>query len=312
MTDKSKFLLISLGVVIVIAAVCTRLWYQSNFVKDEQADKIAIQNNIESFSKVLKKVSLLSPTAGQDIQNNYKDYVTPGLLVEWQKDPLKALGRFASSPWPSEIEISDISPSDSNAYKVRGKLIEITGQEKVNSGVTNIREVELSLIDLGSRWLISNVILYPYVISDSWKTSNSQGIEFRYPEKLTTRYIVTREWPPVVKIQSGIFSCVETPHPTNSSTLVITQRMVDNRTYCVEVKHESAVTGNDYVHYTYTIPKNGKLILISFVLEYPACDHYDKERNQACTNEYESFDLGRVVDRMVQSVKWDLSQADNN
>lgn len=142
-----------------------------------------------------------------------------------------------------------------------------------------------------------------YGISDVWKTFSSQGIEFQYPEKLTTQYIYTQEWPPTVKVESGNFSCKESPD-LNSSTERVTQRVIGNSIYCVYVKDEGAA-GSVYSAYTYTTSKNDKLVSISFTLCYLACGNYDKEQNQACTSEREAFDLDAIVNRIVETVKWD-------
>jgi uncharacterized protein YlzI (FlbEa/FlbD family) len=78
--------------------------------------------------------------------------------------------------------------------------------------------------------------------------------------------------------------------------------MVDDRIYCVNVKHEGAA-GSVYSSYTYTTLKNGKLINISFALRYPNCSNYDEDQNKACTSEREAFDVDGTVDRIVQSIQ---------
>ena len=146
-----------------------------------------------------------------------------------------------------------------------------------------------------------------------WNTTNDNkaGITFQYPEKLTTRYISTQEWPPVVRIQSGIYSCLEKPQEKSSLTETISQRLVDDRVYCVDVKHEGAA-GSVYSSYVYTTLKKSNLIEVSFVLRYSSCDNYDQAQNQSCTSEREAFDIDATVDRIVQTVEWDLLPADNS
>jgi len=140
---------------------------------------------------------------------------------------------------------------------------------------------------------------------DLWKTYQSDSIEFQYPEKLLTKYVFTQTWPPVVKIEPGSFSCIETPQEKNSLTEIITQRVVDNRIYCVNVKNEGAA-GSVYSSYVYTTAEGGMLVSVSFVLRYPNCANYDEEQSQACTSERETFDLDATVDRIVQTVKSDV------
>jgi hypothetical protein len=78
--------------------------------------------------------------------------------------------------------------------------------------------------------------------------------------------------------------------------------MGDDRTYCVNVKHEGAA-GSVYSSYTYITNKNGKFVNVSFTLQYPNCNNYDEEQKNVCTNEREAFDIDAVVDRIVQSIK---------
>jgi hypothetical protein len=77
--------------------------------------------------------------------------------------------------------------------------------------------------------------------------------------------------------------------------------LVDNRTYCVNIKNEGAA-GSVYSSYVYTTTKNGKFVNVSFTLQYPNCNNYDEEQRKACTSEREAFDIDSTVDRIVQSI----------
>lgn len=83
---------------------------------------------------------------------------------------------------------------------------------------------------------------------------------------------------------------------------ITSQRLIDDRTYCVNVKHEGAV-GSVYSSYTYTTAKNGKLVNVSLTLRYPNCNNYDEEQSKACTSEREAFDIDSTVDRIIQTIK---------
>jgi hypothetical protein len=136
-----------------------------------------------------------------------------------------------------------------------------------------------------------------------WTTiTNDDGITFQYPKELLVKYISIVEWPPVVKIETGTYSCKTTPQEVSSMSDITSQRLVDNRTYCVNVKHEGAA-GSVYSSYIYTTAKNDKLVKVSFTLQYPNCNNYDQEQSKACTNEREAFDIDSTVDRIVQSIK---------
>ena len=154
-----------------------------------------------------------------------------------------------------------------------------------------------------SIWQINNsVSIPPLEENELWKDYKDNNISFQYPEKLIAQYIFTQEWPPTIKIESGNFSCVETPQEISSVFEITSQRLVDNRVYCVNVKNEGAA-GSVYSSYVYTTFKNGKLISVSFILIYPNCGNYDETQNQACASEREAFDLDATVDRIVQSIK---------
>jgi hypothetical protein len=271
-----------------------------------QNESAAVRTVVENFGHSLKNISLLSPTASQDIEKNYKDFLAPALLTQWKNDSSKAVGRLASSPWPDSIEIAEITPFGSGSYDVSGKIIDMT-----SAGMAGSRPIKIGVDKIGNRWLITGVTVLPSQQNELWKEYTGDGISFQYPEKLTTQYISIQEWPPVVKIQSGTYSCTETPQEKSSLMEIVTQRVVDNRIYCVDVKNEGAA-GSVYASYVYTTPKNGELIKISFVLRYSNCGNYDQAQNQACASEREAFDLDATVDRIVQTIKQDSSPADNS
>ena len=133
-------------------------------------------------------------------------------------------------------------------------------------------------------------------------TTNNEGTTYQYPKELLAKYISIVEWPPVVKIETGTYSCKTTPQEVSSMSDTTSQRMVDDRTYCMNVKHEGAA-GSFYSSYTYTTTKSDKLVKVSFTLRYPNCNNYDEEQSKACTNEREAFDIDATIDRIVQTVK---------
>jgi membrane-bound inhibitor of C-type lysozyme len=135
-----------------------------------------------------------------------------------------------------------------------------------------------------------------------WKTATSSqiGLSFRYPEKLTTEYIHTVNWPPQIQVLDKKFTCNETgvEIAQGGQTVKIT---VDNREYCVTKSSEGAA-GSTYTQYAYTFPKNGQTITLTFTLRTVQCGNYDDPQKTACEQERESFDLDGVVDRIAQTV----------
>jgi uncharacterized protein YlzI (FlbEa/FlbD family) len=296
---NKKIILISLAIVIVVVSGFAFYFWE----KKSQLEETAVRSLVENFGYALKSVSLLSPTASQDIEANYKNYVAPELITQWRADPSKALGRLTSSPWPDSIEIAGIVKIGQGVYEIFGKIIDMT-----STGMAGSRPIELSVTKINvdnfdSRWLITNVSIIANQENELWKEYNGDGISFQYPETLTTKYIFVQEWPPTIKIESGNFSCVETPQEVSSMLEITSQRLVDNKIYCVNVKNEGAA-GSVYSSYVYTAPLRGKLVSVSFVLRYPNCANYEEEQSQFCTSERETFDLDATVDRIVQTIKW--------
>lgn len=136
-----------------------------------------------------------------------------------------------------------------------------------------------------------------------WKTftDSKQGIEFLYPEKLSTNYMnVTNDWPPKIIISNGTLSCSETPSTDNLSGQAI-KGVIGGRVYCVGALSEGAA-GSIYNTYTYATEKDGKLITVNFTVQYPQCVNYDDPQKTACQNEQATFNLDGTIDRIIQTV----------
>jgi membrane-bound inhibitor of C-type lysozyme len=133
-------------------------------------------------------------------------------------------------------------------------------------------------------------------------TTNDNGVTFQYPKELLAKYVSVVEWPSVIKIETGTYSCKTTPLEVSSMSDITSQRLVDDRTYCVNVKHEGAA-GSVYSSYIYTTAQSDKLITVNFTLRYPNCNNYDEEQNRVCTSERKAFDIDATVDRIVQTIK---------
>jgi len=159
-----------------------------------------------------------------------------------------------------------------------------------------------------SLWSITENLSAAETNNNLWTTiTNDDGITFQYPKELLAKYVSIAEWPPVIKIETDTYFCKTTPQEVSSMSEITSQRIVDNRTYCVNIKHEGAA-GSVYSSYAYTTVKNGKLVKVNFSLRYTNCGNYDEEQNKACASEREAFDIDSTVDRIVQTIKLDLSQ----
>ena len=97
-------------------------------------DETQVRAVVTAFGGKLGQVSLLAPTAADDIRTQYAPYVSPALLEQWASDPSKAPGRTVSSPWPDRIEIDSVSAVSASQYSVSGRVIEVTSVEATNGG----------------------------------------------------------------------------------------------------------------------------------------------------------------------------------
>ncbi|MFA5247624.1 MAG: hypothetical protein WC415_00020 [Patescibacteria group bacterium] len=138
--------------------------------------------------------------------------------------------------------------------------------------------------------------------NDLWKiVTNNEGITFKYPKELLTKYISVVDWPPQVKIENKKFVC----NPSGNEIQQGGQtelRLVDNRSYCVTKTSEGAA-GSVYTTYTYTFSKGNQTGVINFSLRLVQCKNYDDPQMSECENERSAFDTDGTIDRVAQSMK---------
>jgi len=121
-------------------------------------EKTEIASVVTGFGQKLGQVSLLSPTAADDIRSEYAGYVSPALLDQWAADPLQAPGRVTSSPWPDHIEITSIDKIAAEEYQVTGNIIEVTSVEVGTGGAAATIPVRITLHeDSQGHWLITDL-----------------------------------------------------------------------------------------------------------------------------------------------------------
>lgn len=102
-----------------------------------------VRTTIAQFGNQLNSVSLLAPTASEDIQRTYGPFVAPELLAVWVANPSSAPGRLTSSPWPDHIAVESVTKNEVGAYDVVGRIILAAstgeaGAVPVSLTVTNI------------------------------------------------------------------------------------------------------------------------------------------------------------------------------
>lgn len=159
-----KVILIILAVIILIVGAGVGIYFcqELEIEKSRQTEETAVKSLVENFGRTLKNVSLLSPVAVQDIEQNYKDYIAPILLERWKSDSLTALGRLTSSPWPDRIDIYSIKNLDSYSYEVKGYIMETTSVEETQGGIASQRPITLIIEKDNNSWFITKINLGEY------------------------------------------------------------------------------------------------------------------------------------------------------
>lgn len=134
----------------------------------------------------------------------------------------------------------------------------------------------------GSSSTTDNLILSPV---------SAQGIQFSYPKFLPTTFVKTQEWPPLVEVVAGEFTCPENKKQT-----------IKGRTYCVIVSTEGAA-GSTYTTYEYSTNRGDFIAKTIFTLRTPQCLNYDEPNQSICIQEQESFDVSGLVDQIISSIR---------
>jgi hypothetical protein len=121
----------------------------------DEVEQAQVRELVETFGKRLQNVSLLSPDAGQELHQQYSEYVSPALLETWRSDIAAAPGRMVSSPWPDRIEIAALEKINVDQYVVTGSIIEVTSAEISSGEAANRIPIQIEVEKTQGRWLIT-------------------------------------------------------------------------------------------------------------------------------------------------------------
>jgi hypothetical protein len=119
------------------------------------AEETEVRTLVASFGERLKLVSLLAPEAAKDLQKQYSEFVSAGLLETWMNDVANAPGRMVSSPWPDRIEITSLAKEGIDRYVIDGFIIEITSTEVGTDQAANKIPVRMVAERSNGVWLIT-------------------------------------------------------------------------------------------------------------------------------------------------------------
>lgn len=304
MLKISLMILIGIGIVATAAFFLVRGPSESTSIESD--DERGIRTLVEGFGKQLQSVDLLQEDGlAEMIKEQYGPYLASGLLNEWMNEPRNALGRQAGSHWPGRIEITKIGGGD-KSRAVRGELIEATNE---GGGVEDTlrRPILIIVREEKDEWRISSITVGPYPGDGEWVLSpvSPQGTQYMYPDPLPTQFIAAREWPPMVEMTAGEFTCAEESVAATAETMTARETVrhaIDDRIYCRTITASEAGRSIDR-RYEYVTAQGDFLARVVFTLRFPECRNYDASRRDACLLERDSFDINAFADRIAQSIR---------
>lgn len=106
----------------------------------------------------------------------------------------------------------------------------------------------------------------------------------------------TLPWPPVVKISSNTYSCLL----GNNAMGITTERVLNNKTYCITKIAESGM-GQSTVTYTYKTRLGSGTKETRFSLSYYSCSKLEDfpDRKAKCDEAQSNFDIDKIISQVL-------------
>lgn len=134
-----------------------------------------------------------------------------------------------------------------------------------------------------------------------WKTYNSDGITFQYPEEFSTIYISKVDWPPQVQLINEPYSCLNAG-TENGRTGKTEIKNINGHTYCVTTLVQGAA-GSTYKEFAYAKAFNDQTVIFTFTTREPQCMNYDNPKQSECLSERESFSVDNFIDEVISTLQ---------
>lgn len=132
-------------------------------------------------------------------------------------------------------------------------------------------------------------------------TDAETGATFEYPETLSTTYISTTDWPPLLQIVDGTYECREAGREIDRAGKT-EKKVINGRNYCVTTVTEGAA-GSIYTMQAYAFPKgNNQVAILTFGLRATQCGNYDNPQKSACESERAAFSMDAIMDQIATSL----------
>jgi hypothetical protein len=135
---------------------------------------------------------------------------------------------------------------------------------------------------------------------DTYATPDGR-ITYLYPKDLGLKYMSTIDWPPMVQVVDGLFTCTQAGSETARAG--VTERItVDSKEYCVTKVVEGAA-GSTYTQYAYVFLKDDKIYILTFTMRASQCANYDSPERDACEYERDTFSIDTVIDSIARTLQ---------
>lgn len=138
-------------------------------------------------------------------------------------------------------------------------------------------------------------------VERGWKTASSSGLYFSYPDSFEQKYTRAFDWPPSFSVIAEPYACGEAGRPEERAGE--TKKIaVNDREYCRTVVIEGAA-GSRYSQYAYAFARGDQTAVMTFTTQAPNCGNYDDPERTACEAEQSKFDMDKLADRIIRTIR---------
>ena len=134
--------------------------------------------------------------------------------------------------------------------------------------------------------------------------NDANNLSFQILPNLSVyKFVNITDWPLKITLSSSAFTCPEISDGVSERQA---QKKIGDRIYCMNISSEG-VAGSIYNNYNYSTIRNGKLLSINFVAQFPQCTNYDNPEQQQCLDEEAKFEveIDKIINSIVNSIKVD-------
>lgn len=133
-------------------------------------------------------------------------------------------------------------------------------------------------------------------VTENQTPTNPSGAP--YDTALTTTYITSDIWPPVVNQIPGTFSCQAVTGGVLGTT---EQKIIEGVVYCVSTMSDGAA-GSVYTTYVYERAVHPDMLArVMFTLKATQCMNYDQPKQGECLAERDAFNVDILAHHLIEN-----------